>query len=190
MMGKTHFAVGTATTLLLLHPQTVKSTLLCAGTAAICSCICDVDVSSSGSHKGMTKFCIGFGLVALILGVLDWRCEIGLRNYLMNNSSILRMLLGIVLLMGICLFGETQPHRTFLHSFFGIACICGAIAIFLPQAVPYAAVAMLTHVALDLLNMRKVQLFYPFQFGKCSLRLCPADSFPDKVLFWVGPVCC
>ena len=101
MMGKTHFAVGTATTLLLLHPQTVKSTLLCAGTAAICSCICDVDVSSSGSHKGMTKFCIGFGLVALILGVLDWRCEIGLRNYLMNNSSILRMLLGIVLLMGI-----------------------------------------------------------------------------------------
>ena len=86
MMGKTHFAVGTATTLLLFHPQTVKSTLLCAGTAAICSCICDVDVSSSGSHKGMTKFCIGFGLVALILGVLDWRCEIGLRNYLVNNN--------------------------------------------------------------------------------------------------------
>ena len=61
LTGKTHLTVGTAATILITQPSDWKSFLLCMGAAAVGSCVSDIDVSTSGSHKGLQRILILIG---------------------------------------------------------------------------------------------------------------------------------
>ena len=52
MLGKTHMAVGTAAGLLIIQPQNITELILGTGAAMIGSVISDIDVGTSGSHRG------------------------------------------------------------------------------------------------------------------------------------------
>ena len=51
MLGKTHFAVGVASSLIFTQPKTVQDVILAVGIGGMGALISDIDVDTSGSKK-------------------------------------------------------------------------------------------------------------------------------------------
>lgn len=145
MTGKTHVIFGTAVTVLLTHPSDWKSLLLCLGAGAVGSCVSDVDVSTSGSHKGFQRLLLLLAAAILVIAGLDVFFQAGIWAMIQQNG-LLRSLAGIAIFLALCLYGEHQPHRSFTHSLAGVAMLGTAVFIMLPQAVWYFACGMATHI--------------------------------------------
>jgi inner membrane protein len=43
---------------------------------------------------------------------------------------------------------------------------------------------MLSHIALDTLNKKKIQLFYPLPAPKIGFNICYADGKVNELIFW------
>lgn len=186
MTGKTHFTFGTAVTVLFTHPSDWKSFLLCLGAGAVGACVSDVDVSTSGSHKGFQRFLLLLAAAVLVIAGMDLFFQVGIWAMIQQKNGLLRSLTGLAIFLALCLYGEHQPHRSFTHSLAGIAMLGTAVFIMLPQAVWYFICGMATHIFLDLFNRKKVQLLFPFDAGKVCFRLCSADGAVNRLLFWTG----
>lgn len=176
MTGRTHLAVGTAATLVFTKPQTLKELTLCLGMAAIGSLICDIDVTTSKSHKTANKL-ITIGILAAILTVyMEYQWKIGLLSSFQNDSTILRFVIGAALFFLVCMFGKEQPHRSFMHSILALALLSGAIYIMFPIATIYFVIAMSSHMLIDTLNYTNVRLLYPLK-GGISFNICHAKGY-------------
>ena len=176
LTGKTHLTVGTAATILITQPSDWKSFLLCMGAAAVGSCVSDIDVSTSGSHKGLQRILILIGLAIVVVSVLDGIFHAGIWTMIQQKNGLLQSLAGFAMFIAICIYGERQPHRTFTHSLAGVATLGLAVFIMLPEAVWYFICGMGTHIVLDLFNCKKIQLFFPFERGKICFYLCKAGG--------------
>lgn len=175
MTGRTHLAVGTAAALVACKPQNLKELTLCIGVAVIGSLICDIDVSTSKSHRTVEKV-ITLGIfAALLTAYMEYSWKIGLLSSFQTSSNGLRLLVGAAFFLLICGFGKEQPHRSFMHSFLALALLTGAVYVMYPEAAAYFAVAMCSHMVADTLNYMNVQLFYPIK-GGISLNLCHAKG--------------
>lgn len=187
MTGKTHLVVGTASALLVTQPSTIKEFFLCIGIAQIGSIISDIDVSTSESRKNMNRI---IKLVIVIIGILlfleyQWKIEIiGIVN---QNRDLVRIIVGLMAFLGVCIFGKEQPHRSFMHSFLAVILLSGILWIIYPPIVPYFAIAMLSHIVIDLLNKKKVKILYPLKQG-ISFDLCYANGLVNHGLFVVGSI--
>ena len=188
LTGKTHLTVGTAATILITQPSDWKSFLLCMGAAAVGSCVSDIDVSTSGSHKGLQRILILIGLAIIVVSVLDGIFHAGIWTMIQQKNGLLQSLAGFAMFIAICIYGERQPHRTFTHSLAGVATLGLAVFIMLPEAVWYFICGMGTHIVLDLFNCKKIQLLFPFERGKICFYLCKAGGKVNQSLFWVGLV--
>lgn len=185
MTGKTHVAVGTATTMIVTQPSTLKELLLCMGVSIIGSVICDIDVTTSESHQTLNKILGIILVVSVLLAFAEYQWSVGILSAMLNNSNHFRLFLGAVIFFGICIFGKEQPHRSFLHSILGLALLSMAVYILSPTLVPYFAVAMASHIVIDTLNHKKVKLFYPLP-GGIRFGLCSADGIVNSLLFKAG----
>ena len=170
MLGRTHFFVGTAVSLAVLHPQSMSSLVAGAGAAAIGSMISDVD-----------KIMAAVIAVSAVVIILDYKFHVGIYNRLMRDSSIARLLTGVLGFLVICLYGRDTPHRSFMHSFLGAVMLTGCVDVIYPDAAPYFAVGFLSHLALDLLNRRSVKLFWPWKKGYC-MGICSSRG-------WINHLC-
>ena len=188
LTGKTHLTVGTAATILITQPSDWKSFLLCMGAAAVGSCVSDIDVSTSGSHKGLQRILILIGLAIIVVSVLDGIFHAGIWTMIQQKNGLLQSLAGFAMFIAICIYGERQPHRTFTHSLAGVATLGLAVFIMLPEAVWYFICGMGTHIILELFNCKKIQLLFPFERGKICFYLCKAGGKVNQSLFWVGLV--
>ena len=54
-----------------------------------------------------------------------------------------------------------------------------------PDAVQYFAAGFLSHLVIDLLNRKRVHLFYPLGRGVC-LNLCSSRGLVNRILFLSG----
>ncbi len=186
LTGKTHLTFGTAAAVLVTQPADWKSFLLCLGAGAIGSCVCDVDISTSDSHKGFHRFLLLLGIAVASIIVLDIVFQAGIWKMIQQKNGLLRSLIGLAMFLALCLYGERQPHRTFTHSLTGVALMGISVYVMLPQATWYFVCGMLSHIFLDLFNRKKIQLLFPLSTGKCCFRLCSADGVVNHVLFWFG----
>ena len=187
MLGKTHLAVGTAVTLAVMKPNTFQELLIGTGAAVIGAVISDIDVGTSESSKDADKI-IGISVAAIgIIFLLDYIGKTNVINLIQSNSSWLRITVGSILFLGVCIFGKRQPHRSFMHSFLALAILSALMEIVLPTAVPYFAFAFLTHLITDLFNFKKVQLFYPLPGGFC-FKVFHARGIVNRFLFTAGSV--
>ena len=187
MQGKTHLAVGAATALAVLQPQTMPDLFVGAGIAMIGGVICDIDVGTSESHEKADKV-IAFSILMIgALAVIEGIWHIGIIERIMADSNLTRIALSTIVLLILCAFGKEQPHRSFMHSFLGCAALTGCIAVILPPAAPYFGVGFLSHMAIDFLNRKGLQLFYPFKL-RISLKLCSTTGQVDKALRWIGTI--
>ena len=117
---------------------------------------------------------------------LEYKFHLGIYDRLMKNSSIMRVLTGGILFLVICTYGKDQPHRSFMHSLVAGFMLTCCVNIVYPDAGPYFAVAFLSHLALDLLNYKRVKIFWPLKKGY-SLRFCSADGWVNRLLLWLFP---
>ena len=87
----------------------------------------------------------------------------------------------------ICTYGSSQPHRSFMHSFLSLFMLTACIDVIYPDAAPYFAVAYASHLALDLLNYRRLRLIWPMKRG-FSLGFCSSQGLINHLLMSAGMV--
>lgn len=187
MLGKTHLAVGVAAAVAVMRPGTLPELLAGLGAAVVGAVISDIDVGSSGSGRAADRIIwVSAGAVAAV-AAMERFWNVGVWNMILRNSSLFRVIAGSAAFIGVCAFGKAQPHRSFMHSFLALGILTVIMGAVLPAAAPYFALAFLTHLALDVLNYKKVRMFYPKREGVC-LRLFRADGAVNWLLFSAGTV--
>lgn len=187
MTGKTHLVLGESAALLLLQPASLKEITLCMGAAAVGSAICDIDVTSSKSHRELTRILTIAAIAAVGAVLVEATMQVGILSMLQRQVTLWKAVCGGGMLLLICAVGMRLPHRTLMHS---LPCWLVVTAILRQTAPPLAdafSVAMLSHILLDLLNHKPVYLLYPLKKGLC-LDLCPADGKVDYMLFRMGSI--
>ena len=171
MMGKTHIYTGIASSLVLLHPATIPGILGAAAGGAAGGWICDIDCRSSKINHWVAigAFLVVVAAVGAI--ILDWN---GIYLYLRRHDG-LQAMVGLLLLLGCCVYGITTSHRGFTHSLFALALMSVSVALcYKPLALPFM-VGFASHLILDLTNKKGLQLFFPFKKRFC-LGLCTSDG--------------
>ena len=185
MTGKTHISLGMITTLLLTKPDTPKDIVICLGVCSIGSVLSDIDVSTSESSNVFNKTLATLGISIMVLFFAECKWGICIHNSI--NESILRIIIGLIFFLCVCIYGRNKPHRSFMHSFLAITLITMATYIILPEGAIYMAISMLSHVLIDILNKKKVQILYPIDKG-ISLNLCKADGVVNNLLFRISSI--
>lgn len=186
MMGKTHAAVGVACAIFLTQPPDLKSLLLCSTAAYTGAIISDIDVTTSKSRKGLGKITAAVAAALILTFIAEKIFNIGISSYFRQSDSLFHAAVGAAMLLTVCFFGEKQPHRTFMHSFLAGMLLTLSVSAIIPEAGKYFAAAFLSHIVLDLLNEKNVQLLYPSKKLCFCFSLCKAGKLFDKILFFAG----
>ncbi|MGN0298701.1 MAG: metal-dependent hydrolase [Lachnospiraceae bacterium] len=185
MLGKTHMAVGVASALTIMHPNSLSELIVGTGVAALGALINDIDVDTSDSHKGADRVTILTLVVVLAVVLLENFFKLGIYERLMQNSNLMRVVGGCLVFVAVCAFGKEQPHRSFMHSILAWVIFVVIVNIIFPMAAPYFGIAFASHIVLDLLNYKRLKLLYPSDKG-FSLNLCYANRLANKILLIVG----
>jgi len=183
MLAKTHIALGYSSCLLITRPSTPFELITCLGISVIFSEISDVDATSSESKKNLAKVTSATAAGILMIFAGDYYLGTNISEHLRNSSYIMRYIIAFIFLLVICIFGEHQPHRSFMHSFAGVAAMCAGTYVIFPSGVKIVLVSMLSHIAADLLNRKKIRLFYPLKKGSFCMNLCNSDGSVNMLLF-------
>jgi len=183
MLAKTHLALGYSSCLFFARPASPKDLIMCLGISTIFSVISDVDATTSESKKNLSKVtaAAAAGIVLILAG--DYYLGTSISDYLKNSTYLMRYITSFFFLLAVCIFGEHQPHRSFMHSFAGTAVICAGLYLIIPSGTVYALISILSHIAADLLNKKKIRLFYPLRSGSFCLNLCSADGAVNRLIF-------
>lgn len=187
MLGKTHMAVGIATTLAITQPSGISELVLAVGAGSLGALISDIDVGTSNSHRDADKITALSVVVVLAVFALDYFCNTQIIERIIGSSGYLRIIAGLLLFIGICAFGKEQPHRSFMHSFLALILLSFALGLIWEKAVIYFAVGFLSHLATDIFNKKKVRLLYPLK-GGVSLGLFHAYGLANDIFFAVGSI--
>ena len=116
MTYRTHLAAGYAAVLWTFSPDTIAEIILCTGTAAIGSVVSDVDASASRSKNDLAKVsAVTFLSIAGVLAV-DHFAGTDIASRFSSSTSLVRLFTGFLIFLGVCIFGEHLPHRSFMHS--------------------------------------------------------------------------
>jgi inner membrane protein len=127
-------------------------------------------------------------LLVLVVAFLTGKAEFS--KVMARDNSIVRTCFGIAMMFLICWFGRKQPHRTFMHSVLGVVLLSVASYLVFTEIWLYMALGMVSHIALDLLNKKRITLLYPLKKPKFALGICTADSAVNTVLFYAFSVLC
>ena len=188
MLGRTHFFIGISAALPVMQPSSMSTLVAGAGAAAIGGMISDIDSGTSQAHREADKIMTAAIAVTAIVILADYKFHVGIYERLMRNSSIARLLTGAMAFIIICTYGSSQPHRSFMHSFLSLFMLTACIDVIYPDAAPYFAVAYASHLALDLLNYRRLRLIWPMKRG-FSLGFCSSQGLINHLLMSAGMVC-
>ena len=142
------------------------------------------DLALTITYSLLASLLVSLTLVpAMASGML--RREFGLVQTILQNSSIVRILLGVALFLVVCAFGKETPHRSFMHSFTALAALDAALCLIYPSIAVYFTIGFLSHLATDIFNKKKVRLLYPMKGGVC-LNLFHAYGTANTVFFIAG----
>lgn len=188
MLGRTHFFIGISAALAVMQPSSMSTLVAGAGAAAIGGMISDIDSGTSQAHKEADKIMTAAIAVTAIVIFADCKLHVGIYERLMRNSSIARLLTGAMAFIIICTYGSGQPHRSFMHSFLSMFMLTACVNVIYPDAAPYFAIAYASHLALDMLNYRRLRLIWPIKKG-FALRLCSSQGLINRLLLSAGMIC-
>lgn len=187
MQGKTHLAVGVLAAVAVARPQNLGEAVLCVCTAAVGGLISDVDVTRSEA-KNRLDHIVGMMIGAVVVGAaVNKVFGFNAYEYLTKSSSLWRIITGLLIFIGICIFGESTPHRSFMHSLVGVAALSIPVSVINPHLLIYFVPAMLSHIVIDTLNRRPVMILYPIKKG-IAFKLCKSDGLVSKGLCYASAV--
>lgn len=185
MMSKTHLAIGIATSFWLLQPSTVSEIAMATIGGSIGGIIADIDVDIDIHNKSVDALygqVIAIGISAFAVLVDYFRGGDIASSFIENrHMSIAATLIFLLLLM----VGKKSNHRDKTHSI--LASVISSVVICTVNCYIGAAyfVAYMSHLIIDLLNKKPIQLFYPIKKGLC-FKFCRADKMGNKLLLVLG----
>ncbi len=183
MMGKTHLAMGIAASLLVTQPQTAGECILSVIGGSIGGVLADIDILDTDSHDSLNVQLFSMGITFILL-ILDKFFHLGICDGIFQNG-ILLPIVGFASFAILWVLGVFSAHRAFTHSFTAVILYSAAVFLIYPAlAIPFA-VGYLSHLALDVLNKKKLPLLYPLKFGIC-LKLCYANKAANEIFFHIG----
>ena len=183
MMSKTHLAVGIATSLAVIRPQTIQGCAITVIGGAVGGVLADNDILDNDYQAdALIGQLLAFGITAIVI-VLDYFFQLGICSSIYTHPLL--PIIGGIGFVILYIIGFLSEHRTFTHSFLAlILYTLTAWLIYKPIALA-VSVAYLSHILLGVLNKRKVPVLYPLEFGIC-LKLCYANKTANKAFMYVG----
>lgn len=184
MMSKAHLAVGVGSALTIMLPTEAKLCCTAVIGGLLGGIVPDNDILDN-DYTGDAIFgqVIAFGTTAGIM-LLDKLLNIGLCNEIFSRN-VINIIFGLLTFIGLYVFGFFQEHRKFTHSFLAMMIYSFAVLCIYPPFVKPFFIGYLSHILIDLLNKKKVQIFWPFKTGVC-FGICYANKLGNKVLMWSG----
>lgn len=183
MMSKTHLSVGVATSLILLQPDTITKCVIAVAGGALGGAIPDIDaVSSESKHDAVIAQVIAVALAGVMM-LIDRFTSLNITDYILAHAA--RAIFGIMLFFLLVSLGYMSAHRTFTHSLLGAILFTSAFELIYPKMALAFSIGYVSHIALDLLNRRKIQVFYPLKKGFC-FKLCYAAKTANKAFGFAG----
>lgn len=186
MMGKTHVAMGMATSLVILMPKNPPELICAIAGGALGGVLADIDILD---HDYKNDALIGQLIAYFIFCVcmfVDYYNDYGICVSLLKGGNI-KLGIGAILFVILYIMGFMSKHRTFTHSLIAMALFSFAIGVLFCklEIVIAFAVGYCSHLVLDITNKKPVPLLYPKKKGIC-LKLFYASKFADKVFMWTG----
>ena len=137
MLGHTHLVMGTAAALAILPPKDLPTLVLGLGVSALGGLLPDIDVGTSDSHK-KADFITGIaGIIAAAVIIADWFFNAGIKDSLMANENLLKIIIPIMIFIAVCAYGKGTKHRTFMHSIMGLVIFTACVGMAIPSAAAY-----------------------------------------------------
>ena len=183
MMGKTHLGIGIAASLAVVHPQTKEECLVAIMGGALGGVLADIDILDNDYESDAL---IGQLLAVLISAaalLADHFWHFGILEYVMLHK--MKSIIGGLLFCVLWVCGAASDHRKFTHSLSAMCIYSAAVALIYPPVFQAYIVGYFSHLVLDLLNKKKIQLLYPLKWGMC-LNMCYAGKTANKVLMFAG----
>lgn len=183
MMGKTHFAVGLAVSLIIVQPDSFQECLTAVIGGTVGGVLADNDILDN-DHR-LDTFSVQFfaAAVTVIALVIDSVGGFGIWQSITENQSDATT--GGIVFAALWLFGVLSKHRTFTHSLTALLFYTLAVGMIYPPLTAGFAAAYLSHLLLDLTNKKKLPLLYPLNFGIC-FKLFYADGLANKLFMSIG----
>ena len=176
--------MGLAAALAVVQPTTPGACVAALVGGALGSLVPDIDVRRSARRREvMRTSLVALVAVALVLAY-DYRTQAGLCMQVVEGVGW-RLVAGVLTFCGLVAFGATTRHRTFTHSLVALCAWSAALRqICEPLVLPFA-VAMASHLILDVLNKKGVRLLWPLRCDVC-LGLCRSNGVADAVVGALG----
>lgn len=184
-MSKTHIAVGIASSLLIVQPKSTTECLTAVLGGTIGGIISDVDVKSNDYCKDALYGRLIAALMIAVVLFADWITGGEIVYSIINPDRRILVISGIILSFIWILAGMTQNHRSFTHSFLALILLSGSLYMIYPAITNSFVIGFLSHLFLDLMNKKRVQLFFPIGKGFC-LGICYADKTANFVFLLGG----
>lgn len=173
MDGQTHAALGAATALVIIRPAEPKTLIATAAVGAFAGILPDIDTG------GKVASIIHKITLAFIWIVCFFVCQAALTGSTViesiDDSGMAINMLGLAILIGFSIFGDTQPHRGFTHSVLALLIASfSAYLIFKNLALAFC-IGYASHLLIDLFNKKGERLLWPLHYRWC-LNLCKANG--------------
>ena len=188
MMSFTHISVGIAASVVAMQPKNTHEWLISLAGGAVGGIIPDIDVKiNKYSKDALYGREATIAIVAVVIAV-DVIAHTGIVTYLLNHVG-LKLLIGLATFVILCVIGTRTSHRTFSHSLLALISISVSLYYVYPYFVLPFAIGFVTHILLDLLNKKPVQIFYPSHKGSFCLKWASANGLLNYTLMILGFVC-
>lgn len=185
MLSKTHASVGVAAALLMQPPTTIPMLGAAIAVSAVSGTMSDIDERHSKAKKSFDKLIGLLFILTLAITIMDYCLDIKVIDFLFLNSNVAQSLCAVLMFALICFYGCGQSHRGFMHSFACCFMLTTVIALLFPSVCIYFCIAFISHIALDVLNKKGEQLFWPLKWRTC-LGICSSDGAMNSILLAFG----
>lgn len=182
MEKKTHVMCSNFISLCLMRPNSISDLLITCGVATIGGLLPDVDLKDSTSDKLFDRLMTSLVTIVLMSVFIKYFFDIDLYCKI-KECSYINYLVSVCLFIVMAYLGSKSSHRSFTHSILGLFVYSAILSYGFGMNIvfPYF-VSHLSHIVLDLFNMKGVTLFYPSKYRLC-LNLCESNGKVNKFLF-------
>ena len=185
-MGKTHITVGMASALLVAQPSDFAGCLIAVIGGSIGGIMCDIEVRSNPRCRDALHARLIVLVIVTIAVLVEAAVGGPLSNAILHGNRVL-VVGGAAIAAATAAYSRFRStHRGFSHSLLALALFSGGLLAILPALAVAFALGFVSHVLLDLLNKKPIQLLYPSRRGRLCLRLCYASGATNTALMWAG----
>ncbi len=183
MMSKTHLTVGMATALALSTISTPTECVAALAGGAIGGVLADVDIIKDDyKSDALIGELLAAGITAIV-AIIDYIFNWGICRYIIKNK--ITSIVGLISLAVLWIVGFSKDHRSFTHSIFAMMLYSGSIALVYPSMGTACLLGYLSHLLLDIMNKKKIQLLFPKKGGIC-FGWCYANKVANKIFMILG----